>query len=236
MLPPQPFKGAITPEEAARGMDVAFRNARSLIDDAQALLAAGRWPRAVALAIVAVEEAAKPGVLRGLLLAGTDEVRRREWRAYRTHTEKNAMTRFMAYVLTFMKKSKRVPLIEDMRPFFSDKDSRRDIELLKQFAMYTDCVDDVRWTMPDELFDESAARAFVTVADEVVGSGPGAMTSLEELRLWVKHLAPTWGTDMESMKKSLAECYEEAADARVLRGVVSADRMADFLDLVEPET
>jgi hypothetical protein len=40
---------------------------------------------------------------------------------------------------------------------------------------------------------------------------------------------------MESMTKSLAECYEEAADARVLRGAVSADRMADFLDLAEPD-
>ena len=85
----EPYRGSLTPEEAARGIEVAYANATNLLGDADALLHAKRWPRAAALAILAIEEAGKGGILRGLLLARTDEERKAEWRAYRHHMDKN---------------------------------------------------------------------------------------------------------------------------------------------------
>ena len=110
-------------------------------------------------------------------------------------------------------------------------DTRRHTEQTKQFAFYTDRVKDSRWLVPEDVVGEEEARAFLAVADEIVGATPGPMTSVGELRLWVKHLAPTWMTDMQSMKTSLADCFAEAAATGVLRGVVTPDRMRFYLGL-----
>jgi len=87
------------------------------------------------------------------------------------------------------------------------------------------------WAEPDEIIDESGARALVATASIVAGSAEGPMTTPEELELWVKHLGPVWRTDMAAMKEALAACYREAAAAGVLRGDAKPAWMSDFLDL-----
>ena len=53
------YKGRLLPEQIAEGMNAAVRNATSLVDDANLLLERKRFPSAVALAILAIEEAGK---------------------------------------------------------------------------------------------------------------------------------------------------------------------------------
>ena len=53
------LQGRLTLDQIAEGMNAASKNAIRLVEDAQVLLAAERYPSALALAILAIEEARK---------------------------------------------------------------------------------------------------------------------------------------------------------------------------------
>ena len=83
------YRGKLSPSEIAEGMNAARENALRLAEDAELLLEQGRFPSAVSLAILSIEETGKVRVLREFSLARTDKERSTSWRAYRTHTKKN---------------------------------------------------------------------------------------------------------------------------------------------------
>jgi AbiV family abortive infection protein len=85
------YFGRLTPAQAARGIEAAINNANALVADALLLLQNQRWSRATALAILAIEEAGKPGIVRAILLARNEEELREEWKSYRSHSIKNLM-------------------------------------------------------------------------------------------------------------------------------------------------
>ena len=84
------FQGELNAAQIASGMNTAVRNARRLIDDAKLLLNAGRYPTAVSLAVLSIEESGKVSVLRQIAIAPDEEARKRAWKAYRSHRSKNA--------------------------------------------------------------------------------------------------------------------------------------------------
>ena len=83
------YRGRLTPAEIATGMNAAAKNARRLSEDAESLLAAGRFPTAASLATLAIEEAGKVSILRELALAQSDAEALEVWRSYRSHSRKN---------------------------------------------------------------------------------------------------------------------------------------------------
>jgi AbiV family abortive infection protein len=85
------YKGRLSPKQIADGMSAAQRNARRLADDAKLLSDAGRIPSAASLAILSIEESGKVSILRHLSVAKDDKEIANCWRAYRSHTKKNAM-------------------------------------------------------------------------------------------------------------------------------------------------
>ena len=85
------FEGRLTPSKVADGINAAERNAKRLAEDARLLLEAKRFPSAAALAILAVEEAGKAHVLRGLSMAKSDDEAKKIWKEYRSHTRKNVL-------------------------------------------------------------------------------------------------------------------------------------------------
>jgi AbiV family abortive infection protein len=218
------YAGPLTPEQASAGIGAALRNATALLEDAELLLNAGKWPRAASLAILAIEEAGKSSIIRALLLARSDDELRQEWRAYRRHTSKNFMASFLEHGRPGAK-------LEDLRPLMTDVEAHRDVDDLKQLGFYSDCLAEDVWVVPDEIVGEETARALVATASLAVGPIEVPMTSTEELQLWVKHLQPVWRTGMAAMKEGLAACYREAAATGVLRGDSKPVRMAEFLDL-----
>src|SRR5690348_7782006 len=85
------YFGSLSPAQAAKGIEAAMKNATALASDALLLLRNGRWPRATAMAVLAIEEAGKPSILRAILLARNEKELREEWKNYRSHSMKNIM-------------------------------------------------------------------------------------------------------------------------------------------------
>ena len=84
------FRGRLSTEQVAKGMNAAARNARRLYDDANLLFEVKRFPTASSLAVLSIEEAGKLALLRGILAAPSEKHLKEAWRAYRDHRSKNA--------------------------------------------------------------------------------------------------------------------------------------------------
>lgn len=219
------YVGKLTPTAAAEGIERALANARALVDDARLLLDHQRWPRASALAILAIEEAGKTSILRMVLLEGDP---RSEWKSYRKHTAKNVMWLYPQLVRDGARRLDDATVIHDAssnHPHF--------LEQAKQASLYTDARGHTpTWSSPAEVIDEAFARTVVAIAEVLVSSE--GMTTAAELEIWVKHLRPVYKTSMREMKRALAAAYSEAHEFGVLKGSCSPKDMMEFLAL-DPE-
>jgi hypothetical protein len=62
------YKGKLSADQVAAGINAATKNAKRLSEDAALLFEAGRFPSAVSLAILSIEESGKASILRSLRL------------------------------------------------------------------------------------------------------------------------------------------------------------------------
>ncbi len=217
------YTGPITIDQAAEGISAAIRNARSLLRDSDLLFTNARWPRSASLAVLAIEEAGKLPLLRSLLLVDSPRDIKDEWRAYRSHTKKNVMGAMLEHL-------RADPHIEDLRALFDgSSDHPQLLDAVKQIGFYWDCLGDVHWSVPEEVVDQALARSLLATARSLVPQVEAAMTSLDELQLWVKHLKPVWRADGLAMKQGLIACYQEASDLGVLRSKEPVEAMVAFL-------
>ena len=108
------YKGKLTPQQIADGMNAALENAKRLVEDAKTLLNAGRFPTAASLAILSIEESGKLPILRSLALARNDGEIKETWKEYRSHTKKNAMWLLPQLVAQGARK------LDDMRQLFDE--------------------------------------------------------------------------------------------------------------------
>lgn len=84
-----PYRGDIPAEQIVRGMEAIDRNSREILDDAKLLLENGRYARALALSVIALEESAKKSTLLALYAVQADgKLRKRVWQEYRSHPSK----------------------------------------------------------------------------------------------------------------------------------------------------
>lgn len=218
------YKGQLTPAQAAEGIRVAAQNAKNLLADAELLLENGRWARACALAILAIEEAGKTAILRGMLLARNGEELKHERRAYRSHVKKNLTWIFPQLVSEGARK-----LDSFRRIFDEDSDHGLLLESVKQMAFYSDACGDCHWSLPTSVIDQELAETMVSVARIVVSPEASAMSTEAELELWVRHMRPVWKQSVEEMKLALLKCYVEAKEKGILSGERSPEDMAKFL-------
>ncbi len=218
------YTDALTPAQAAAGIDAAMRTARGLLRDAGLLLENERWQRATALAILAIEEMGKVEILRSILVARNADEVETEWRAYRSHTKKNVSWIFLDLVRKGARK------LEDFKPIFDTRnDHGKFLDAVKQECFYSGVSDEGGWFSPEQRIKPELAKTVFTVARTLVQEGPSPMTSEGELKLWVKHLRPVWKGPMSEMKKALAACYAEAEAKGVLQGKSTAAEMLSFL-------
>jgi len=77
------YRGKLTPAQVAEGMNAAATNAARLLDDAKLLFEAKRFPTALSLAILSIEESGKLAVLRGIATAKSSQVLLDNWSNYR---------------------------------------------------------------------------------------------------------------------------------------------------------
>jgi AbiV family abortive infection protein len=220
------YKGQITPAQAADGIRVAEKNAKELLSDAELLLEHKRWPRACALAILAIEEAGKPPILRMLLLARNSDELKEGWREYRSHIKKNAMWIFSQLVADGARR------LDDFRVVFDkNSDHASLLETIKQISLYSDACGDCHWSIPHDVIDAHLADALVSTARLLIQGQPSAMSSQAELEIWVKYMQPVWKQSMEQMEMALLACYNEAEEKGVLSGKHTAKDMAKLMGL-----
>jgi AbiV family abortive infection protein len=158
-----PYRGSLSSALVAEAMTLAGRNALRLLDDARALVASSRFPSAVALAILAVEEQAKSDILAVLAIWPDEETKERKelWRAFTNHVTKNSLG-WMAFL-------RERPLVEKLiwqrqhedEPYF---------DLWKWSGLYVDILDGEAgafcWT--PESITKDQADAFIRIASQIV--------------------------------------------------------------------
>jgi AbiV family abortive infection protein len=195
------YKGRLTASQITKGINAAIRNAKRFADDANLLVGAGRYPTATAIAILSIEEAGKATILRELALAKDEKVVSDCWRAYRSHAKKNVMWLLPQLVARGARK------LDDFRPLFDEtSDHPHILDQVKQVSLYTDCLGNAHWSIPEEVIDEELARMIVFIANVFAHC---EKIEPKEIELWIKHLGSVWMRSHELMEKGLENWYAE---------------------------
>ena len=202
------YKGHLSAIQIADGINAAAENARRLIEDAQTILDADRYPSAAALAILSIEESGKISILRGLALVRDDKELVDRWRSYRSHTKKNT-----GWILPDLV-AKGARTLEDFRPMFDElADHPLVLDHIKQIAFYTDCLGNANWSIPSKIIDRELASSLVKIAWVLAHD---KRVTPREIELWVEHIGPVWKRDMKWMKSALANWYQAMKQEKLI--------------------
>jgi len=199
------YRGRLTPAQIAEGMNAAIRTARRLAEDARLLFDNGRFATAASIAILAIEEAGKMSVLRGLSTAKDRELHR-DWKNYRSHTEKNRMTALLDYIA---QGANRLEGFRDM--FRPDAEHAQLFDSVKQLGFYSDCLGDAHWSEPSNVVDEKLSRFLLTLAEVVARTD---LVTEREIELWARRFTDVPTSDMAALTAALA------TGTRTCRGTV----------------
>ena len=74
------------------------------------------------------------------------------------------------------------------------------LDQLKQISLYTDCLNNGHWSVPDEVVDMSLSKMLVEVAEVLCQSYE---VTAEEIELWTLHLQLVYHTTAEAMERAL---------------------------------
>ena len=212
------YIGPLSPSQIAAGMNTASKNALRLLEDAEILFNAERYPTAASVAILAIEEIGKHAILRSLSVTKDSVALKKAWKAYRSHQTKNVLWLFPLLTLS------GVRTLAEFGPLFeADSKHREALDQLKQFGFYTDCIGSGEWSKPDEFVDEVIARFIIKTARSLTKEH--AITE-REIELWIKHVGSE-GTP-ESIKQFWLAMNEEGLATTVV------DDLDGFLGLSGP--
>jgi AbiV family abortive infection protein len=182
--PLSPFRGPLTANEVADGINAAIRNAKRLAADAKILLDAKRYPSAASMAALSVEESEKVSTLRAMCLARSKSELTGAWKDYRAHHPKNT-----AWILSELVQKGARHLSEFKDATDTNGDTVEVLDMLKQLGFYTDSYRKGFWTEPSAMIDSTVARTLVEIAESMCAK---AEVTPREIELWVEHVGPAW--------------------------------------------
>ncbi|EOW3978442.1 AbiV family abortive infection protein, partial [Vibrio parahaemolyticus] len=195
------WKNTLNVSEIADGMNFAQQNANRLLSDAEKLFELESYPTAYSIAVLAIEEAGKISILRELAVARNGNDVKYAWKAYRTHTKKNAMYVFPHLVASGCAK------LRDFGGIYSDKnDFPALLDDLKQVGFYTDCLGQKHWSVPSQVISKEAADDILRVARILCKY---RTYTQKEIELWVKHIKPVWKSSMQEMQVALKAWFND---------------------------
>ena len=164
----------------ANGMTLASQNAVRLLGDAELLMKEGRHPSAVALAILAIEEAAKEDIL--CALATWPEEAETFWKSFRWHIDKNSLG-----FVPLLHDRARSPLEELI--WLHEHSGERYFDEMKWSGLYVDLLaqdGQPYWWNPGAMSAEHAGF-FLSIARRVVSP---RTVSVAEVELMQRHVRP----------------------------------------------
>lgn len=182
--PLSPFRGPLTANEVAEGINAAIRNAKRLAADAKILLDAKRYPSAASMAALSVEESEKISTLRAMCLSRSKSELMGAWKDYRSHHPKNT-----AWILAELVSRGARHLSEFKDATNTTGETVEVLDMLKQLGFYTDSYRKGFWTEPSAMIDATVAKTLVEIAESMCAK---AEVSPREIELWVEHVGPAW--------------------------------------------
>jgi AbiV family abortive infection protein len=211
------YSGKLTAKKTAEGMNAAQQNAKRLVMDARLLYENGRYPSALALAILSIEEVGKGPILRALALAADEMDLKSGWRDYRSHTKKNVLW----LLLDLLRRGAR--RATDFASLFDDDAEHSQLlDNMKRLCFYTGCLGDSHWSVPQDVIERDLALAIVKTAEILTQSRE---IKTEEIELWIQYLKPRWKQDNAERAAALFEWDKEIRRRGIAEG---ADTMEDF--------
>ncbi len=202
----KPYTGALTSVAAANAIRSARITARDLMESAELLYNLKRFPHAVALSILAIEEAAKIGVLLMIFLEIGGE-HARLWKQYRNHRAKTAWLNpaIEGRIRAMLPKIPR----EHVKRIAALGPSPEQLENSKQRAIYSDCLSvsgDFVAHCPDLAEWRETAWERLCEAQAVISALRDYPP--DELTLWHRHItrARNEGRDLHS---TLTDLHKE---------------------------
>lgn len=198
----QPYRGELRAFDAASGIQAARLNARALLESSQLLLNERRYAHAIALAVLADEEAAKGMLIMGIFLGVRQPAD--AWKDYRSHTAKTAHYNF---AIESRAHAEFGPLSDDLATAAREGGPTPEImDATKQLSLYSDCFADgeqVAWHLPANWATEEFA---VQVVNETIALVTGLRDyPPDELEVWRQHwdAGRTAGSRPESVVRRL---------------------------------
>jgi AbiV family abortive infection protein len=193
------------------GIVSSQNNAIQLLRDAITLAEANRGETATALAVLAIEEAAKLPILMALRLCVTEQGLRNRWRDFRDHRAKMAVVHAPFGEAAADVKARQVALtvLKSVS-----------LDAVKELALYSDCIvadGGPEWHTPQ--MPAETVTAILGIAKLVVGR---RIITDAEIDLWMERVAPfAEAPTPEFQRRVLA--FEEAAIAAGLRDLPLRD-------------
>lgn len=182
-------------------MRLALHNAARLAEDADSLLRVGRVPSAIALAILSIEESGKVSILRQMAIAEEEKEWLQQWKAYRSHRDKNISWIVGELVL------KGARNLDEFRPLVDPESAHPDIlDQLKQLCTYTDCFTNAKWSSPQEV-EVGALPPYLVKMAQILGR-PKEVTT-KEIELWRRHMLPVKGAPMDVQKRAVSDWFND---------------------------
>jgi AbiV family abortive infection protein len=218
------YRGPLSSSEIAEGMNAARQNAVRLVKDAQFLFDNKSYASAIALSILAIEEAGKEHVLRGLAVARDEAELNEAWRDYRRHTKKNILWPFIDAV---QKGARRA---DDFLPLF-DPDAEHPfiLDQLKQISFYTDCLRKGHWSVPEKVATKEASQSLLKIAESFTHTRE---ITTEEIDLWIQYMKPVWHATDGSKEQALIEWDKEMRRRGLAKNSMTMEQF--FVEGVRP--
>lgn len=219
----QQFKNHLSYSQIADGMNAACENARRLVEDAEILFDSQRYPSAVSLAILAIEESGKTAILREMATAQDGKALKAAWKSYRSHTKKNVAWILPDLVINGARKLEEFDQIVN-----PEGDHPELLDDLKQIGFYTDCLGKAHWSLPSEVIDESTAKRILSVAQIL---SKNRVHTEREIELWATHVGSVKESALEQQKKAIYGWFRAMEE----EGLIEEGEIpfADFLDFQE---
>lgn len=211
------YAGPLPSAQIAKGISLAQANARRLLADARLLLDEGRLPSAAALAILSIEERGKTVILKRLALVKEPADLKSAWRDYRCHRAKNAGSIIPELV------GQGARTLHYMAGAVDPAAEHTGIlDALKQVSLYTDCLGNAHWSVPDEVINEQLVRGLISSAERMWGNRE---VTVREIELWRDIVGPYWDRD------GMAEAVIQWQTAMVTEGLsdTAPEALAAFM-------
>ncbi len=205
--------GSLSVEKVAEGVNVAFRNAQELYDEAEILFQHGRFARAASLAVLSIEEVGKVFLLPLLLTTTNQKDLRLIWKGYRNHKHKNN------HVHLQMTKGAQQPITRHSIPPLASSDRWSDgMEDLKQIGFYTDCTYTKDWGIPSDAIKKAGAAQVMKIASNSLTKyhGLDSFGSFPFLQIWSKHARGIMDMNEDQKHAAFIAVFDEAEKASLI--------------------